>query len=216
MNNKTATSTMFTNLENNSNFKLNTQPYTWATIDTFFEEKTAQRLESEWPTLHFSHSASQKSHYNLWDRSIVERGQLETIEDMTETWKKLFYDFLSPAYKNTMEKMIGIDLSNTELKIRLCKYEGECWMSPHTDQKSRVVTQIIYLTEGWEKEWGGNLLILNSVEPYSVARQVPPMFNTSVLFRRSDNSFHEVQNVNNLAKYPRKSILVQFVDYTQA
>ncbi len=62
--------------------------------------------------------------------------------------------------------------------------------SIHTDTKTKIVTVLLYMNEGWEAD-GGRLRILRSgadLEDY--AAEVPPNGGTLLAFLRSDKSWH--------------------------
>ena len=60
----------------------------------------------------------------------------------------------------------------------------------HTDTKSKIITVLLYMNEGWEKS-GGRLRVLRSptnLEDY--AAEISPNGGTLLVFRRSENSWH--------------------------
>jgi hypothetical protein len=58
-----------------------------------------------------------------------------------------------------------------------------------TTQLYRRVNLLLYLNEGWDEAWGGNLELWNASMDACVAR-IAPVFNRLVLFSTSDISFH--------------------------
>lgn len=191
--------------------KLYQKPFSWTWIEDFWPGDFAKDVARSYPALHFNESVGNEGHYKLSDRLVVEASEIQNISDFTMVWKNIIKQFLEPGYRQTIEKLFNMDLADTEIKIRLCKYKGDCWMKPHTDRVDRVVTQIIYLSEEWMPEWGGNLLLLNSPEEADVEKCLPPTFNTTVLFARSDNSWHAVQGIEKTVSEERKTILLQFI-----
>jgi SM-20-related protein len=60
----------------------------------------------------------------------------------------------------------------------------------HTDSKTKIITVLLYLNEGWNSD-GGRLRVLrsgNDLESY--VAEVAPTQGTLLMFRRSDNSWH--------------------------
>ena len=55
---------------------------------------------------------------------------------------------------------------------------------------------IIYLNPMWETNWGGNLELWNGSHDKLITpvQQISPIFNSAVLFRTSDISWHGVPN----------------------
>ena len=54
---------------------------------------------------------------------------------------------------------------------------------------SRRVNLLIYLNEGWENSWGGNLELWDKEMSHAVV-SVPPKMGSVVVFTCSDNSYH--------------------------
>ena len=187
------------------------QPFCWAHIKPFLPEATAVQLAREFPDAHFQESVGRSGHYHLWDRTIVEQGEIQAINDMSDLWRAMTQTLLSPEYRATLERLMQVDLSDCLLKVRLCKYGVGNWMLPHTDRPDRVLTHIIYLTEHWDTAWGGSLQILASPEADDIVEEIHPLFNTAVMFVRSDHSYHAVAAVNEQARDTRRTILAQFV-----
>jgi len=60
----------------------------------------------------------------------------------------------------------------------------------HTDNRSKVVTALLYLNHAWAAE-GGRLRLLRGPDDIEdVIAEVPPNAGTLVAFRRSDRSYH--------------------------
>lgn len=70
---------------------------------------------------------------------------------------------------------------------------GRCDLSDgriHTDLRSKIITVLIYMNEGWQ-EAGGRLRLLRSADDLSdIIVEVPPVAGTLLAFKRSDNSWH--------------------------
>lgn len=194
--------------------KMQTHPFSWIQIPSFFETSQAQALELAFPHDQLVQADSAQKHYRLKDLTLIERGSIsDNVSSLPVIWSELAQDLLHPNYRQWTEELTGIDLSQSKLKVRFCAYEAGCWMLPHTDQASRLVTQIVYLTSKWSPEMGGGLAI------YEYEKQDPPWriinaaFNSSVLFVRSNNSYHAVEPVAENVTRSRCSLLIQHVDY---
>jgi SM-20-related protein len=73
----------------------------------------------------------------------------------------------------------------------------------------RVVTQVVYLNREWDSAWGGSLRLLRSDRMEDVAAEVIPAFNSSVVFRRAQNSWHAVAPLATGVDRSRRSLLLQ-------
>ncbi|HKT54070.1 MAG TPA: 2OG-Fe(II) oxygenase [Caulobacteraceae bacterium] len=102
----------------------------------------------------------------------------------------LILDLQSPRFRTEMERIFAIDLANKPTTVTL---RGQC--SPrdgriHTDSRSKVLSLLLYLNDGWESPEGRLRLLrkMNDIDDYAV--EVPPTFGTLVGFQRSDLSWH--------------------------
>lgn len=191
--------------------RLRTEPFKWVALSEMLDQSSAVALHEQFPHGSLRESRSESAHYLLADRTVIDEGRCVPGDALPAVWASLVDELLAPTYRNAVEDVLSVDLTGTKLKVRLCRYDAGCWMLPHTDRPDRVVTQITYLNPDWQPEWGGSLRILNSLDEADVAAELYPLFNTSVAFVRSDDSFHSVAPVTEAARTSRLSILQQFV-----
>jgi SM-20-related protein len=95
-----------------------------------------------------------------------------------------------PAFKKAIEQKFDIDLTDrpTMYTVRgfVRSRDGEI----HTDSKTKLITVLLYMNEGWESD-GGRLRILRSgTDLEDSVAEVPPYGGTLLVFKRSDNSWH--------------------------
>ena len=93
-------------------------------------------------------------------------------------------------FRVEIERKFGLDLSERPTMYTVRGFTREKDGEIHTDSKTKIVTVLLYMNEGWEKE-GGRLRVLRSgtnLEDH--AAEVPPNGGTLLVFRRSDNSWH--------------------------
>lgn len=112
-----------------------------------------------------------------------------------------------PRYRELVSAFTGIDLSRCDVSLDLWEYRSGHWLAPHVDKADKLVTQIVYLTEGWKEATGGRLLILHDADPSSVAEALPPRAGASAIIVRSDSSWHAVEPVSPEAA-PRRSLTI--------
>jgi len=205
------------NYDSFSESLLRTNPFKWAHLRDVLPSAVALELAREFPSDSLSLSESAHSHYMLWDRTVIDAGSLICEgPPLPRVWDELLREILSDTYRDAVESLTGTSVRGCALKVRLCRYAAGCWMLPHTDKQDRVVTQVLYLTPGWDGGWGGRLQILNSDEASDVACEVAPEFNTSVVFVRADNSFHAVAPVGDGIDRDRLSLLIQYISVPAA
>lgn len=191
---------------------MNENPFRWIHLRDFLSSKNAHELGRTFPVNRLRESVGREGHYHLYDMTLVDQDEIlpDTFE-LSPIWRDLVQELVSLEYKKAIQELTCTNLDSCELKVRLCEYQTGNWMLPHTDKADRVVTQIIYLSEGWKPEWGGSLDILNSMDGEDIVYRVYPIFSSTVLFVRSDVSYHAVAPVSKLAPVTRKTILIQYI-----
>ena len=74
----------------------------------------------------------------------------------------------------------------------------------------RRVNVFVYVTEGWERAWGGELELWDE-RVKTCAQQLPPLFNRLVVFASSDASFHgHPEPLASPASHPRRSLAMYY------
>ena len=102
----------------------------------------------------------------------------------------LIEDLKSDRFAGEMQRIFDLELTGRPCLITL---RGQC--SPrdgrvHTDSRSKILSLLLYLNEGWQSP-EGRLRLLRSpddIEDYAV--EVPPNLGSLVGFSRSDDSWH--------------------------
>ena len=187
------------------------EPFQWCKIERCFPITIARSLAATFPGSGFSESIGRDGRYRLRERTVIEAGRKTIVEDLAQVWKDALDAFLSQRYRSFLSKSLGADLSRCSLRVRLYRYDGGSWMLPHTDPPDRVTTHLSYLSEQWSPGCGGELVLLKSLSMEDIACVVPPEFNTAVMFRRSESSFHAVRMVPTPVTSDRLVIIAQFI-----
>ena len=95
-----------------------------------------------------------------------------------------------PAMRDAFAEKFGVDLTGRPTMITA---RGACQAKDgqiHTDSETKILTVLIYMNEGWERD-GGQLRVLRSgTDLDDYAAEVPPAAGTLLAFRRSDSSWH--------------------------
>jgi Rps23 Pro-64 3,4-dihydroxylase Tpa1-like proline 4-hydroxylase len=189
-----------------------TKPFSWMSVDPCFSLEDARKLAGSFPHHGFSRSIGRDGRYCLSERTVIEGRRKELVSDLSTEWQNLLDDFLSARYRRTVQESLSFDLASSVLRVRLYRYSKGDWMLPHTDPSDRLTTHLIYLTEDWCPEYGGELLLLNSEIKEDVNQVLPPTFNTAVMFRPSNTSYHAVRPVQGPSGWERLVIIAQFCD----
>ncbi len=95
----------------------------------------------------------------------------------------------SPEFASRIGQKFGLDLADSQPMVTIRAHCRAKDGRPHTDSTTKLVTGLLYLSEGWSDP-GGRLRLLRSenLDDYTV--EVPPSAGLFVLFKRSDQSWH--------------------------
>jgi hypothetical protein len=129
-------------------------------------------------------------------------------------WKEGLKAFSSGAYREAIGSVTGVRLSDADVTFDLWEYVEGDWLSPHLDKPEKLVTQVVYLTQGWCGGAGGRLLIQECYEPASAVHRIPPHFGSSTILVRSNSSWHAVEPVEP-GSPPRRSMTITFWSETR-
>jgi SM-20-related protein len=190
--------------------RLETSPFTWAHCAKLVPDAVADELAASFPTELLTQSTSARGHYLLRDCTVVDREPLDVVDALAPAWRQLVTAVVSETYRAEVAALLDVKLDHLLLKVRPCEYAAGSFMAPHTDRPSRVVTQVFYLTPYWDPSWGGGLAILRSPDPDDRVETVNATLGSSVLFVRSDRSWHAVDPVRDDVRRLRRSLLVQW------
>jgi SM-20-related protein len=105
-------------------------------------------------------------------------------------FKTLIDELLGPAFQRAIEDKFEIDLSGRPTMYTVRGFVAEHDGAIHTDSKSKIITVLLYLNEGWEAD-GGRLRILRGRDDMEdFVAEVSPYGGALLAFRRSDASWH--------------------------
>jgi Rps23 Pro-64 3,4-dihydroxylase Tpa1-like proline 4-hydroxylase len=202
------------NLDRISQHDLEADPYRWAAIDGLFSPHDAAELSATFPEDHFkrlSHYGGDKdSEYEV--RALVGMGErfISRADELSNAWKELANDFLSPAYRLALSSLTGIDLSAAPLEINVFHYPPKGLLGPHADLQDKIVTHVLYFNRSWNDDDGGCLTILRSSDPRDILRTVSPIVGNSAVLVRSEHSWHSVSPVVKSCRLSRRSLTATF------
>ncbi len=105
-------------------------------------------------------------------------------------FKELLDDLESPAFRESIERKFGIDLSEclTTVSVRgRLSRASDGYV--HTDLAEKVISLLLYLNDEWSAT-GGAIRVLRSKNIDDCALEIPPLFGNMLIFRRSERSWH--------------------------
>jgi hypothetical protein len=110
--------------------------------------------------------------------------------DIGPAVRELIQELDSDAFRCLMEDKFEVDLTGRPTTFTL---RGACGAKDgqiHTDSKSKILTVLIYLNDGWTPGGGRLRLLRNGTDLEDFAEEIEPTFGKMLVFRRSDRSWH--------------------------
>ena len=194
--------------------RLSAEPYRWALVDQLFAPADARALVETFPRDHFKtvKGYDGEKGYEYEARSLVHMGADKPTQrhSLSDAWRRLAEDLLSPAYRNALSQFTGVDLSSLPLEANAFHYGRSAWLGPHVDLEDKIVTHVLYFNEAWNESDGGCLTILGSGDMAQVVKTIPPVIGNSSVLVRSTNSWHAVTRVVDTCRISRRSVAITF------
>ncbi len=105
-------------------------------------------------------------------------------------FKDLMADLEGPDFRAAVERKFDLDLTGRPTMYTVRGFVGDRDGHIHTDSKTKIITVLLYLNDGWQAD-GGRLRLLRSSDSLdNPVAEVSPNEGTLLVFRRSDNSWH--------------------------
>ncbi|NDA48240.1 MAG: 2OG-Fe(II) oxygenase, partial [Alphaproteobacteria bacterium] len=94
------------------------------------------------------------------------------------------------SFRHGIEAKFGVDLTGRPTMYTVRGFVRSRDGDVHTDSKTKIITVLLYMNEGWEAD-GGRLRILRSHDSLNdPVAEVSPNGGTLLAFLRSDHSWH--------------------------
>jgi hypothetical protein len=150
---------------------LHEEPFTYFVAQGFVGSDAKADLGADFPRI---------SQAGLFPMSILECGP---------SFDALVAELQGPRLASALGRKLGVALEGLPTLVTV---RGRCRQRDgkiHTDSTWKVVSALLYLNDGWERD-GGRLRLLRSDDLEDVATEVPPDWGTLLAFKRCDRSFH--------------------------
>jgi SM-20-related protein len=182
-------------------------PWTYSVIDASYTNPgVARELTDTFPQAGFT-AVSQTTVDKQFATEV--RNDIDG-DDMHPVWRALLRQVNTPEYCAALAQLVGLDLSGAIVRAAFWRYGPNCWLSPHADDESKVLSHVLYFNHDWPSQAGGHLLINASKDVTDVHRRVAPQAGTSLVIVRSDTSWHSVEPVHPAHARTRQSMTVVF------
>ncbi len=139
-----------------------------------------------------------KKKHRLQTRPLIKDNLVSSSAQFLDSiWLMLANQLLSGAYRQALEELCGTDLSETSLEASFYRQAKGGFIDPHPDNPDKVVTHLLYFAyQDWQSDYGGCLRILRSNDIEDFQHEILPRNNKSVVFLRSENSWHGYKPIN--------------------
>lgn len=181
-------------------------PYPWVKMqNTLTDEGFTQLAENMPPLSLFTRNEGVKRAYG---QAPQDRYSLHYSPGLTLPlpWTEFLSELQGDAYRSFLCRMLG---STSFLLTFEWHYAWQgCSVSPHCDAARKIATHLFYFNrEDWDPSWGGQTLILDggqrfrthsapSFDQLEVVASSDPSGNNSLLFGRTQHSWHGVRPLN--------------------
>jgi hypothetical protein len=188
-------------------------PYEHVEIPNFFNEEFANRLIELFPTL-------EHPRWYQYNNPIEKKYSLNHFNDLPE-FRGVFDILQSNGFIEKMKEITSIANLEKDSFLHgagLHYHPRGGKLDMHLDysihpitKKERRVNLIIYLNREWREEWNGSLELWDN-EYTNCVKKIMPRWNTAVLFRTSDISYHGMPRPFQCpADNGRKSLAIYYV-----
>jgi len=183
------------------------QPYPWANLQNTLTPEGFDQLRANLP--HISQFRRMVGVKRGHGQGYHDRAILHYQPDMTlsQPWKDFVAELEGQYYESFLRRMLGVPAGKQLIRSMEWYYAWQgCGVSPHCDARRKLATHIFYFNteQDWESSWGGRILILDderrlkahsgpSFEDLKVAQSLDPRGNASLLFQRTEHSWHGVR-----------------------
>jgi hypothetical protein len=143
------------------------------------------------------------------------------LPKLNSVWQTLVDELISPAYREAITKLTGLNLDRHLIRISLSQIDSTANkdLVPHKDSwfvnnkdSGMTLTHLFYFSKDWDINWGGSLQILANEQRESVVKEIPPQLGNSVLFLCEHNAWHVVSPISPNALQLRQHVMVRFYD----
>ena len=183
------------------------RPYPWINLQNTLTAEGFERLRQTLPEVSlFERQVGKKRAYGQGSHDRYLLHYLPGLE-LSEPWKGFIAELQGETYMSFLGRMFGSEIQKRLILTMEWYFAWQgCAVSPHCDAQRKLATHIFYFnTESdWEANWGGHILILDdggrfkphsapSFDDLKIGAEIDPRGNGSLLFQRTEHSWHGVR-----------------------
>jgi len=198
------------------------RPYPWINMQNTLTAEGFERLRETLPEVSlFERQVGKKRAYGQGSHDRYLLHYLPGLE-MAEPWKEFIAELHGETYMSFLGRMFGPETQERLILTMEWYFAWQgCAVSPHCDAQRKLATHIFYFNtdSDWDASWGGHILILDDegrFKPHSAPRfddlkvgaEIDPRGNGSLLFQRTDHSWHGVRPLQPPAGNLRKLFII--------
>jgi 2OG-Fe(II) oxygenase superfamily len=197
-------------------------PYPWVSIEDSLTPEAFDRLRETFPDVSRFDGRTGMGHGNRdahLGRAIL---SYRPGVQVPQPWKEFVAELQGGFYESFLRRLFGLAPEQQPSLTAEWHYAWQgCSISPHCDARRRLGTHIFYFnTEAdWDSKWGGEILILDDLRRFQsqsaptfadlqTAAVIDPRGNGSLIFQRTDHSWHGVLPLESPPERLRKLFVV--------
>ena len=186
------------NINNYKDLFKNAKPYSHVIIDNFFDDETINMIIKEFP---LPHKTINNYDWKYYHNPIEHKYTLNDFQKLPII-KKVFDKLNDNETINYLKQITDIDNLEYDPYLHgagIHAYPNKGKLDIHLDynihpisKKERRINLIIYLNENWKDEYGGFLELYDEKRENPI--QIKPSFNSAIIFKTNDISYHGLPN----------------------
>jgi hypothetical protein len=198
------------------------RPYPWVNIQDTVTPAGFEQLRATLPdfSLFEKKVGVKRAHgQGYHDRAIL---HYQPGLPLSQPWREFIAEIQGAAYDSFIRRMLAREAGKRVILSMEWYYGWQgCGVSPHCDARRKLATHIFYFNTqtDWDAAWGGDILIMDDdgrfqahsapeFDELKVAARLDPRGNGSLLFMRTDHSWHGVHPLQSPPGRLRKLFIV--------
>jgi len=170
----------------------NSEPFEYCIIDDFLKPEIAEEASKNYPK-----NLDEYHHYN---NPLEIKYAYDDISNMNKDIQNIFYSLCSDRLVNSLRKITNKSNLNYDSTchgggLHMHPNNGRLHMHldyekhPNAENMQRYLNIILYLSQDWKEEWGGDTELWNDTMTKCISKS-PVKFNSALLFKTSEKSWH--------------------------